>query len=182
MRFMENRIKIEFLSEKTLYEAGKLTVSVFHCNRSDEDYPPKWFKASLSPEENKKSYSEFDVKNLKYWVALMDKKVVGVIGYYTLEYDEKDAYWLGWYCVDPEFRGGGIGKRLLEFIIKKTKEDGRTWLRLYTSNEQNEKRANQIYDKLGFKSIADENINKIITSKKFRDFTKGLVYRELKVN
>ena len=36
------------------------------------------------------------------------------------------------------------------------------WLRLYTSNEPNERRANKIYDKLGFKPIKSKNINEII--------------------
>ena len=180
---MVKKIEIKPLSKETLNSASKLTLSVFHSKKTDEDYPPKWFKASLNSKTNKKTYNDLDVKDLKYYVALDDKdKVLGIIGYYTLEYDEKEAYWLGWYCVDPKSRGKGVGKLLLEFIIKKTKKDRKTWLRLYTSNEPNEKRANKIYDKLGFKPIQDKKINEVITSKKFKEFTKDLVYRELKLN
>lgn len=70
---------------------------------------------------------------------------------------------------------------LLNFIIVKTRQDGKSWLRLYSSNEPNEKRANKIYDKLGFKLIKDKKIQEIITSDKFLDFTKDLVYKELKL-
>lgn len=179
---MEEKIRIESLSEENLDNASKLTISVFHNKKSDEDYPPRWFKASLHPEKNKKDYDEMDVKDLKYWVAVDNKEnVLGIIGYYTLKYDEKEANWVGWYCVNPKDRGKGIGKMLLNFIITKTKKEGKTWVRLYTSNGPNEKRANKIYDKLGFKPIQDKKINKIITSKKFRAFTKELVYKELKL-
>lgn len=179
---MKEKIKIEPLSERTLNEASQMTINVFHSYVNDEDYPPKWFKASLNPDENKKAYSDFDVKSLKYWVSLNEKnKVTGIIGIYTLKYDEKEAYWLAWYCVDPKFRGKGIGKALLNFVIAKAKKEGKMWLRLYTSNEPNEKRANEMYDKLGFKPIKSKKINEIITSKRFRAFTKNLVYKELRL-
>lgn len=180
---MKQEFKIKPLSKKTLEEASKLTLKVFHSKKTDEDYPPKWFEASLNPNANKKSYDDFDVKDLKYWVALNNnnEKVVGIIGIYTLKYDEKNANWLGWYCVDPKERDKGLGKLLLKFVIKKTKKQGKTWLRLYTSNEPNEKRANEIYDKLGFKPIKDKKIQEVITSEQFKSFTKYLVYKELKL-
>lgn len=87
---MKNEFRILPLSEKTLKDASKLTVRVFRSNSKDEDYPPRWFKASLNPEKNKESYNEFDVRDLKYWVAVdREDVVVGVVGYYTLEYDEE---------------------------------------------------------------------------------------------
>jgi GNAT superfamily N-acetyltransferase len=180
---MKERIKIDPLSEKTLTSACKLTLDVFHPNINDKDYPPKWLKASLKPEINKELYLEFDIMSLKYWVALdTNNRVFGIIGLYTLSYDEKEAYWLGWYCVDPKSRGKGVGKLLLNFVISKAKKDGKKWLRLYTSNEPNERRANEIYDKLGFKLIKNKKINEIINSKRFKEFTKGLVYKELNLN
>jgi GNAT superfamily N-acetyltransferase len=179
---MEEEIRIELLSKKTLADACKLTLRVFHSDVSEEDYPPKWLKASLDPKKNKSSYIGLDVRGVRYWVALSEKdKVVGIIGLYTLKYDEKEAYWLAWYCVDPKSGGKGIGRALLDFVITKAKKDGKKWFRLYTSDEPNEKRANEMYDKLGFKPIKSKKINKIITSKRFRSFTKDLVYKELKL-
>jgi GNAT superfamily N-acetyltransferase len=174
-------IVIKPLSEESLQQASSLALKVFHSNSNDEDYPPKWFKISLSDKKNEKM--DLDVTSIKYWVALdSNKKVHGIVGLYTLSYDEKEAYWLGWYLVDPKSRGKGIGKLLLESIIKKSKKQGKKYLRLYTSNDPNEKRANEIYDKLGFTPIKSEKINKIIADKKFRAFTKNLVYKELKLS
>jgi len=131
---MGDEIEIKPLSEQTLAEASKLTLDVFHLHEDDEDYPPKSLKASLYPKENKDYYEDLDVTNLKYWVAVdSNNHVLGIIGYYTLKYDEKEAYWVGWYCVNPESRGKGVGRLLLNLIINKTKDDGKKWLRLYTS-------------------------------------------------
>lgn len=179
---MREGIKIEPLSKKTLSDACELTLKVFHPKASDEDYPPKWIKASLNPKANKNTYSDLDVKSLQYWVALNDKdKAIGVIGLYTLIHDEEEAYWLAWYCVGPKSRGKGIGKALLDYVVAKAKKDGKRWLRLYTSNDPNEKRANEMYNKLGFKPIKNKKILAIINDEKFKTFTKDLVYKELKL-
>ena len=34
------------------------------------------------------------------------------------------AVWMSWYCVDPDMRGQGIGKMLIEFAIEKARELG----------------------------------------------------------
>jgi len=106
-------------------------------------------------------------------------KVIGVTGLYSLKYDEKEAYWLGWYCVNPSFRGEGIGRDLLGFIINLSKMDNKKWLRLYTSKDPNEKRANEIYNKLGFKPLKEKIVNELVTGK-FK-FTKGLIFKELEL-
>lgn len=173
-------MKIEPLSKNTLSDVCKLTLKVFHSKVSDEDYPPKWLKASLNPGAKDSPYSDLDVKSLQYWVALNNNgEVIGVIGVYTLTYDYEEAYWVAWYCVDPKSRGKGIGKALLDFVVTKAKKDGKKWLRLYTSNDPNEKRANEMYNKLGFKPIKSKKILSIINDKKFETFTKDLVYKEL---
>jgi GNAT superfamily N-acetyltransferase len=72
--------------------------------------------------------------------------VLGTTRLYSLEKDEKEAYWLGWYCVDPAFRGKGIGGKLLDHAIRKAKERDKKFLRLYTSTSPEEKSAQHIYD------------------------------------
>lgn len=175
------KIKIRPLSKETLQQVSMLALEVFPSDPHDEDYPPKSFKISLNCKKNKRM--DLDVTFLKYWAALDDKgKVHGIVGLYTLSYDENEAYWLGWYLVGPKSRGRGIGKMLLNFIITKARKDGKKYLRLYTSRDPNEKKANEIYDKLGFTPIKSKKINKIIADKKFRAFTKNLVYKELKLS
>ncbi|VVB78176.1 Acetyltransferase (GNAT) domain protein [uncultured archaeon] len=74
---------------------------------------------------------------------------MGITGLYELPEDEKEAYWLAWFCVDPEFRGKKLGSTLIDLMIKKAKE-GKTYLRLYTSSGPIEKTARALYEKRGF--------------------------------
>jgi GNAT superfamily N-acetyltransferase len=137
-------------------------------------------KASLTPDKSKEFFKKYDLKTTKYWIALdSNGNVVGTTGFYALKYDENEAYWLGWYCVDKNLRGMGVGRKLLKFIINEAKKNGKKWLRLYTSKDPNEKRANEIYDKVGFKPIKSKMINDLINDK--YEFTKNLVYKELRL-
>jgi len=158
------------LSKENWREASNLVVKVFKSNPKDDDYPPRWFKASLNPERYKELYKKFNNKKIKYYVAVGNKKIIGTTGFYVVEGDN-DSYWLGWWCVDPKYRGKGIGKRLLRFIINKAKKSNKKFLRLYTSNDKNEMLANKIYDKLGFK----------ITKTEPRGGNLIYCYRELKI-
>ncbi len=167
-------MKIIPLSKKNISEAIDLILRVFPESRvQDEDFAPRWFKASLSPKENKKLYSSFGVKYLKYWVVIDKdtKKIIGITGVYSLEKDEEEAFWLAWTCVHPNFRGMGVGKMLMEYIIRKAKDKKRKYLRLYTSTNPNEAVAQKMYDKMGFKIIKRENKGKY-----------ERIYKELKLN
>ena len=173
------KVDIVPLSKETLPQASKLIDEVFRPDVKDGVYPSKDLKSSL----NLKSIPGFktELTSLNYWVALDKGKVVGITGCYTLIYDEKEATWLGWYCVGPKARGKGVGKLLLDFIITKSKREGKKYLRLYTSKDPNEKRANEIYDKLGFRLIKDEKILKLIDNPKANPYTEELIFKELKL-
>lgn len=139
-------MKIIPLSKKYYKKASKLVNSVF----LDEDYSPsKELKASLSKKNLKKFQKHYynELLNLKYYIAVdAYNSVLGVIGLYTLKNDSKDNIWLGWYCVSPEHRGNKIGKKLLEFAIEEAKRQGKNYLSLYTSTDDNEALAQKIYD------------------------------------
>ncbi|MGI0493174.1 GNAT family N-acetyltransferase [Alkalinema pantanalense CENA528] len=104
------------------------------------------------------------VQQLNYWVALDDRgsqsssdlhnsAVMGMIGLYNHQEDADEALWIAMFCVDPAYRGQGIGKDLLNFAINKAKLAGKRYLRLYTSTDPNEAKAQTIYDKVGFRII-----------------------------
>ena len=102
-----------------------------------------------------------------------NKKVIGITGLYTMPEDEKEANWVAWFCVEPDYRGKGLGSRLLDLMIEKSKKAGKKFLRLYTSDGEIEKEARELYKKSGFvttktKKIEGENETKI--------------YMELKLN
>jgi GNAT superfamily N-acetyltransferase len=87
---------------------------------------------------------------IKYWVALDENRVIGMVGYYILTEDQAEAVWISWYCVDPAYRHKKIGLQLLEFIIEKAKSLGKTYLRLFSSDIPAEHRAHEVYKKRGF--------------------------------
>lgn len=137
------------LSFKNVDAAKNLLNAVFpvqtRIERSDF-----WLPASLDGIYKRKSPNN-KVVWVKYWVALEQKKVIGITGLYTLKDDEAEAYWLSWFCVDPVYRQKGIGNRLLDFAIRKAKAGSKRFLRLYTSpDDPNETAAQVLYEKKGF--------------------------------
>jgi GNAT superfamily N-acetyltransferase len=163
---IEIMVKIIKLSKGYLKKASLLLNDVF---RYESGLPSVAFEASLDQEkfEQLNRGVKNKISSLEYFVAV-DKsgRVLGTTGLYSQKKDEKEAYWLGWYCVDPAFRGKGIGGKLLDKVIRKAKERGKIFLRLYTSTSPEEKAAQHIYDSKGF-----------ITTRK----EKNIIYKELKL-
>ena len=95
----------------------------------------------------------------RYWVALDDRgEVCGTTGLYTEKSDENEALWLSWFCVDPRYRGAGIGKKLLEFSVDMAKSYDKKYLRLYTSTDESEADAQFLYEKYEFKVVKTEEL------------------------
>ena len=67
-----------------------------------------------------------------------------------MPHDKKEANWLAWTCVDPEFRGKKIGAKLIDMMIEKSKKAGKKYLRLYTTDLEDQKVARVAYEKRGF--------------------------------
>jgi GNAT superfamily N-acetyltransferase len=111
----------------------------------------------------------FGVSSLsEFWVAIDENKnVYGTTGIYSYKKDENEAVWLAWFCVHPEKRGQGIGKQLIEHSIKIARSYNRKYFRLYTSNSPNEKVAQNLYEKYGFKVIKKEK--KLLYTKIYRE-------------
>jgi GNAT superfamily N-acetyltransferase len=107
--------------------------------------------------------SYFKLKNREYdgrhtgfipgenYVAEISGKIIGVSGFYNYH----DSYWLGWFVVDPEFQGLGIGKELLGKVEMKVKELGAKDLFLYTSMHPQFKKARRFYKKMGYSKTND---------------------------
>ena len=114
----------------------------------------------------------YDVSSLlNIWVAVSDNgDVCGTTGLYTCPSDEDEAVWLSWFCVDPDHRGQGIGKKLIEFSIARARECNKKFLRLYTSDDPIEVAAQGLYEKYGFKIVEEE-----------KHASHTIMYRELKL-
>ncbi|MFX1252174.1 MAG: GNAT family N-acetyltransferase [Promethearchaeota archaeon] len=185
-------VYIEPLSHATLKQASSLANAVFESEPGIR--PSEEFSASLGQDpEVIKKMEEKKVKDIEYWVAVHEnkltgeKKVVGTTGLYmdlneypfltNSSHEPEKARWLGWFCVDPQLRGKGIGTALLKYTINLAQKRGATFMRLYTSTHSSEKIAQTVYRNLGLKIIH-------VDPKKHID-NKGeeyqLVYRELRL-
>ena len=113
---------IEPLSKKTLNDAIKLIIDLFGSKPSDFDSPEKWMPASIAKKKDEKLYASTNCTYVKYYVAIVNGKVIGTTGIYTQKDDEKDSAWIAWYCVNPIYRGKGYGSKLLDFTIDLAKK------------------------------------------------------------
>ena len=83
---------------------------------------------------------------IKYYLAYMEEKIIGMTGLYI---EGNNEAWLGWFGILPQLRNQGYGKLLLEETIKIAKNNGHKVLRLYTDKKENAT-AIKLYEKLGF--------------------------------
>ncbi len=150
---------IQHLTEKTAEQAIILTEKIFPINYVE---PRESIEASLDPKNfekfNKKLVEELQeppTRVLLYWVAFEKDSVVGITGIYERVGDPLDLCWLGWYCVDPVYRGKGIGTALLDFTLDWARSKGRKTMMLYTSTDPAESLAHEMYLQRGF-TICEE--------------------------
>ena len=143
-------IRIESLKKETLEKAIDLVNKVFL--EQGNETAEICFRASLNPEKYKNFLLRNQITELKYWIAIdLSGKVFGTTGLYCYQTDEREAHWLGWFCVDPALRKKGIGTRLLGFSISMARKRYKRLLRLYTSTDPNELDAHRLYERHGFK-------------------------------
>jgi len=139
---------IEALSYMTLKEAETLRDRIFKDDL--EDIEKGLLLASLDTTRYKKICAANEVRTVSYWVAkdIKSGKVIGLTGIYTE--DEDESCWLGWFCIDEEYRGKEFGKRLLEFSIEQAKNMGKKYLHVYTYKAKRFKTAITMYKQYGF--------------------------------
>ena len=107
----------------------------------------------INNEKYKSCLSQNQISYLEYFVMLdpKTKQVVGLTGIYTEEEDADNICWLGWFCIDKDYRRRGLGKKLLEYSICKAKELNKQYLHLYTYNSEEFQPAIKFYEQYGFK-------------------------------
>lgn len=145
------------LSQDNIQEAIDLVQAVFPTDFATQDSPEEAYRASLDRENHKDFISRHHLDILQYFIVRDSAgKAVGVTGWYTETVGPKDIIWLGWYCLDPNERGKGYGREILEWTMNKAKEMGYKAMKLYTSNDPNEAAAQILYEKIGFNLIGEE--------------------------
>jgi GNAT superfamily N-acetyltransferase len=162
------------LSEENLEETIELAHKVFPLDAAGDNPPERGFRKSLSNEANLKSWkgSEHVLSRLNYWVLLDEKdKVIGVTGLYG-DKETPEEVWLAWFCLDPEARGHGLGRKLLEWTLDKARQEGYSIFNLYTSTDPNEAAAQKLYESLGLE---------IVKKEKDPESSHNILYRQLKL-
>ncbi len=82
-------------------------------------------------------------KYLSYYLVYLNNELVGITGIYSFEQlEETNSLWLGWFGLDPKYRGRGLGKQMLldtlDIVKEYAKNDDRIkYFRLYTSTRNN---------------------------------------------
>ena len=157
---------IKNLTLKTLKQANNLVLSTF---KGLDEYEKKNLIASLFPNRFKEVYLKNEIREMEYFVYLVDDEVVGVVGLYSEIEDNEDECWLGWFCVDKKYRNQKIGKKLFEYALNLAKQRNKKTLYIYTYDTKMYQKAILMYQKYGFKQIE-------VKSKYKRDlyFKKGL--------
>lgn len=147
---MNPQFEIVPLSTENIDEAITLVHSIFPYDATLDRTPGMAFRVSLNPENYPDFFSADSADFLQYFVAIHknNKEVLGTTGFYHLKREAEDTIWLGWYCVKPEYRGKGLGKALLQFIIDLASKQNRKTLMLYADTESKE--AIEMYKKFGF--------------------------------
>ena len=141
-------ILIHPLDQHTLSHATALRDHIFPDLGK---YEYDTLSASLFPEKYR-VHKKLGINELNYWVASHPTtfEVIGLVGLYTQTGEDDGMIWLGWYCVDLQYRGHGIGSKLMGYVLKSSKEQGRQTLHLYTTDADEYTAARKQYLKLGF--------------------------------
>ena len=146
-------IVIKPLDAHTLSDAIVLRDQVFP-NLSKSDHAT--LTMSINPQELY-LYQKLGIKTLDYWIAVMDEHIVGLVGLYTQREVNEDSVWLGWYCVDSQYRGHKIGSKLFNFAIDEAKNRHHKYLHLYTTADEEYAAAREQYHKIGFEQYKSKS-------------------------
>jgi GNAT superfamily N-acetyltransferase len=146
-------VEIVGLTKRNLEQAVNLVEKIFPSEYEEEAGKDE-LPASLNPDAYRDYLERTGITpGLKYWVAVEKGRVIGSVGLYCYKEDQGEADWLGWFCVDEDFRCKGTGTKLLLFAINEAKKHGKEYLRLYTTDDEDELDSHRLYEKYGFKVI-----------------------------
>lgn len=149
-------------------------------NHNNADAPRRLFPASLHPSDHdyRGLLEQLKIDDLRYWINVHDERVVAFTGLYRYTGSEDDGeIWLGWFGVVPGMRNLSIGSDLLRWTIQRARYQNAKVLKLYTSDVENEKAVQVLYDKFGFKTYKTEPV--VNTKDPSQNYT--LIYKQLEL-
>ena len=75
--------------------------------------------------------ADYDVEIAAHRVVVIE--MAGNVGGYMVSWPEVDAYFIETIAVDPDYQGGGLGRRLVEYAAAQARRFQLPALRLYTN-------------------------------------------------
>lgn len=138
-------MKIEQLEPTVLEETRRVAAELFPWEHDHHTA----LGAALFPEAHASFMEVRRLESARFWTARIDGRIAGLAGLY--DYREMPSEtWLSWYGLLPVARGRGHGARLLDWIIRTSREEERAVLRLWTTVEDEYRLAIRLYEKQGF--------------------------------
>ena len=146
------RIRFVRVTSKNLGQAIALAREIFPYEIHNGIFLPE-AEYRLSLETQRADLQEFFM--VKY-----GGRFAGITGYYFHYRQHKDdELWLGYFGLREEFRGNGIGKKMLKKTLNMMKKfnDNLKTVKLYTSNREQERGSHFLYRCVGFRVYAHYN-------------------------
>lgn len=165
-------VSVEPLTFKNLEKTQELLQSVFpYCK--NRKYGPEVSIEKYLLNDMDYFYDEGLVSE-EYYISLdlSRNSILGTTGLSFYRKDHLSNCWLGWFCVNPLYRGNGIGKNLLSWTIKKAQQKRLQEMHIETSDHPNEAGAQQLYESLGFA------VYELLPSQYFDSGERTIIYRK----
>lgn len=96
-------------------------------------------------------YKNYDPQRDAVWIGELAGRIVGFM---LLMHREENAAQLRYFLIQPEYRGVGLGKKLMHLFMEHLQEKGYRAAYLWTTNEQHTAAA--LYKKFGFVLVAEK--------------------------
>ena len=136
---------IEDLTRDNIAEAIDLVRIVFP---TDVPAPGECLLASVYPDDFRLDKTVHQTSDLRFWVYVVDKKIVGIVGRYTMNWDLLISDWIGYMAVRSDRRRNGIGTDLLNFVLTEMRQRHKRFARVFTGLDSFE--ATGLYHGHGF--------------------------------
>lgn len=117
--------------------------------------PQYMFDLIYSPEGLEEQLNAGQVFVLQYATNVDNESMPVAFASYSIKQDAEKIYKLNKIYLNPDFQGGGLGKKLLLEVERQVKEVGGEWLDL---NVNRYNKAKDFYERMGFEVIAEEDI------------------------
>lgn len=95
-------------------------------------------------------FNRYNPEQDRFWIAEAGDQIVGAIA--IVGHSEHEAQ-LRWFILHPDYRGFGLGKRLLQESVQYCREKG--FRRVFLETTEDQKTAIAMYQKAGFRKIAE---------------------------